>query len=148
MAHDLKLCRSGFRPNEADSPLTADSEAVLTVSIAFQRFELIAWRRAKEVQSLSRMDLRELSPSNSACVSSHLNERITRTVCCGQRKTPIQCEPLFRVAVRLIGIEPGVGYPDLGRRRRSQALHPRPGAGQHRSGLAAHLALGACGIRT
>ena len=120
----------------------------MTRSIAYQRFELIARRRAKEVQSLSRTDLRELSPSNGACVSLRLNERITQTVYYRQRKTPIQCEPLFRVAVRLIGLEPGVGYPGLGRRRRGQELHPPPGAEQHRSGLAAHLALGASGIRT
>ena len=65
IVHDLNLRRSCVRPNEADSPLVVDSDAVLTLSTAFQRFELIAWGRAKEVQSLSRMNLRKLSLRNA-----------------------------------------------------------------------------------
>ena len=34
---------------------------MLTLSIPLQCFELIAWRRAKEVESLGRMDLRKLA---------------------------------------------------------------------------------------
>ena len=78
MVYDLNIRRSCFRPNEADSPLIVDSNAVLTLSIAFQRFKLIAWRRAKEVKSLSGMYLCQLAlAAISACGLAFLSRYVS-----------------------------------------------------------------------
>jgi hypothetical protein len=39
-----------FAPAKANPPLVVDSDAVLSVAIAFEFFETIAWRHAKIVQ--------------------------------------------------------------------------------------------------
>jgi len=44
IVHDLDIARAArpFRPLETDSPLIIDADAVLTFSIAFQRFKSVS----------------------------------------------------------------------------------------------------------
>jgi hypothetical protein len=44
IVNDLYFCGSIYGPNEADSPLLIDSDAVLTLSIILQCFETVAGR--------------------------------------------------------------------------------------------------------
>jgi len=61
VVHDLNVCRANVSPYEADAPLIIDSYAVLTLSIVFQRFQMIARSCLQEGQCLRRVELRELA---------------------------------------------------------------------------------------
>jgi hypothetical protein len=55
--HFVSVART---PPEPDTPLVIDSNAVLTGSVAFQRFKPIARRDAQEIQGSRSMDLQQL----------------------------------------------------------------------------------------
>ncbi|WP_445083048.1 hypothetical protein [Candidatus Nitrotoga sp. BS] len=64
VVHDLNVGRANISPHEADAPLNIDSNAVLTLSIIFQRFQVIARRRLQKRQCLRRVQLGELTFRN------------------------------------------------------------------------------------
>ena len=59
--HYLDVDRAHIGPHEADSPLVIDANAVLSFSITFQRFQVVAGRRLHEIQRLGCIQLRQLS---------------------------------------------------------------------------------------
>ena len=64
VVHYLDLFRPAIVPNEANPVLVVDPDAVLTLPIAGQGLEVIAWERAEVVESLGRVELRELALRN------------------------------------------------------------------------------------
>ena len=58
---DLDVVGVAFRPPEADAPLIVDANAVLSLSIATERFQAVAWRRAQEIKGVSGVDQEQLS---------------------------------------------------------------------------------------
>lgn len=50
VVNDLLLPRSGVGPHEADAPLVADPDAVLTGPITLERFEPVTRRDAEDVR--------------------------------------------------------------------------------------------------
>lgn len=59
--NDLDLVRVTISPDEADAVLVVDPDAVLSSSIAGQRFEPIARERAQIPESARRVHLQQLS---------------------------------------------------------------------------------------
>jgi len=53
-----------IRPTKADSPLIVDTNAVLTRTITFERFKIIAGRRPQIINSTSDFKLSELASCN------------------------------------------------------------------------------------
>ena len=51
--HDLNLARAGrpFGPREANPPLVIDADAVLTLPVAFERFQPVAGQSCKVFQT-------------------------------------------------------------------------------------------------
>ena len=62
--HYLDVDRACVGPHKADSPLNVDPNAVLSFSVALQRFQVVARRRLHEIQRLGRIQLREFSLSD------------------------------------------------------------------------------------
>jgi hypothetical protein len=52
---DLDICGAAVRPDEADSKLIVDPDRILSLAIAGQSFEAIAWRRSQIAQVGSRI---------------------------------------------------------------------------------------------
>lgn len=52
---------SSRRPDETHTPLIVDANAVLTGSIALERFQAIARRRSQEIERQGSVQLRQLS---------------------------------------------------------------------------------------
>jgi predicted nucleic acid-binding protein len=61
--NDLNLNGVTILPNEADSPLIVDSNAVFSSTVALQLLEPIRWRNPKRIQIASRSKNFELSRS-------------------------------------------------------------------------------------
>jgi hypothetical protein len=59
--HNLDVDRACVGLHKADSPLNVDPNAVLSLSVTLQRFQVIARGRLHEIQRLSRIQLGELS---------------------------------------------------------------------------------------
>ena len=57
VVNDLSVGGATFCPDEAQSPLIVDADAVLTLPVLLQRFEAVTRRRAQEVQGLSSVKL-------------------------------------------------------------------------------------------
>jgi hypothetical protein len=67
VVHYLDLLGPAVVPDEADPILVIDPDAVLALPIAGEGFEVIARERAEVLESLRRVELRELAlrdPSN------------------------------------------------------------------------------------
>ena len=62
---NLDLFGPGVRPEETDSVLIVDSDAVLSGSIPGKGFQAVSRRRAKIAQLRGRIELIELSPGDS-----------------------------------------------------------------------------------
>lgn len=58
---DLHVGHALVGPHEAQPPLVVDADAVLALAVAAQRFQPVAGRAAQEVQSLRRVQLRQLA---------------------------------------------------------------------------------------
>jgi hypothetical protein len=61
VVHDLDLLRFAVFPDEADSILIVDTDAVLPPSITGQSLKVIPGKRAQVVESLGCVKLRELA---------------------------------------------------------------------------------------
>jgi hypothetical protein len=61
VVHNFNVNGTHVRPDEADAPLVIDTNTVLTLSIAFQRFKAIARRRLQEIEGLSCLQLGKLA---------------------------------------------------------------------------------------
>jgi hypothetical protein len=61
VVHDLDLLRVAVLPDETDSILIVDTDAVLPPSIPGQTLKVIPWKRAQVVESLGGVKLRELA---------------------------------------------------------------------------------------
>lgn len=59
--HDHDILRPTLGPDKADAPLIVDPDAVLSRSIAFERFQAIAWRGRQITQDLGVMQLSRLA---------------------------------------------------------------------------------------
>jgi len=68
IVNDLNVLRSCRGPAEADPPLVADADAVLTRTVTLECFESIPWWGTEEFQRCSRFELDELP-------GSHLTDR-------------------------------------------------------------------------
>jgi hypothetical protein len=67
VVHDLDVLRFAVLPHEADPILVIDPDAVLPPPITAKGLEVIARKRAQVIESLGRVQLRELAlcdPSN------------------------------------------------------------------------------------
>ena len=64
VVHDLNVRGPNFSPYEADAPLVIDADAVLTLSVVFQRLQVIPRWRLQEGQCLRRLKLGELTLGN------------------------------------------------------------------------------------
>lgn len=62
---DLDIERVGRAPDEADTPLLIDADAVLTSAIALERFEPVAWGHAKVGEGLGRIENYEFPKRNA-----------------------------------------------------------------------------------
>lgn len=77
---DLDFRRPGCGPDEAHPPLVVHSDAMLSLPITLERFEAVARRRTKELQSLRGMKLREL-PLGDASERSEPLDRLALEQC-------------------------------------------------------------------
>jgi hypothetical protein len=59
--HDFYVVGIAAAPNKADAPLLVDADAVLALSIALQRFQVITWRRPQIPQFDGDIQLPQLS---------------------------------------------------------------------------------------
>jgi hypothetical protein len=64
VVHDLDVLRFAVLPHEADSILVIDPDAVLPPPITAKGLEVIARKRAQVVESLGRVQLRQLALSD------------------------------------------------------------------------------------
>ena len=64
IVNDLHLLWSSIGPHEADPPLVVDPDAVLTGSIALERFKSVSWRDPEIVEPLRRPHLTKLAQRN------------------------------------------------------------------------------------
>ena len=83
---NLDPFRAGIRPNEADTPLIVDPNAVLSGPISLQRLKPIAWWHRQILQPPGLMDLEQLSLSRPLHILRQL-----------LRKSPVK--ECFRVAI-------------------------------------------------
>ena len=65
VVHDFHLIRISILPQEADTPLIVDPDAVLTLSIAAQRLQAIPGRNRQVTKLGCGMDLRQLPLSDA-----------------------------------------------------------------------------------
>jgi hypothetical protein len=73
---DLDVCWSGRCPNEADTPLIVDTDAVLAFAVALQLFEPVAGRDAQIVDGFSGIKEKQLSVGRSLQIwseSAHMH---------------------------------------------------------------------------
>ena len=61
IVNDFNVCGPEFSPYEANAPLIIDADAVLTLSIIFQRLKVVAGRGLQEGQCLRRVELRQFA---------------------------------------------------------------------------------------
>jgi hypothetical protein len=57
VVHDLGIGRSFCRPDQAHSKLIVDPDRVLSLAIARQRFQAVAWRRPKVAQIIRSVEI-------------------------------------------------------------------------------------------
>ena len=60
VVHDFDVFGSSRCPSKAEAELLIDSDAVLTLSVSFQRLEAVSWRNAEILQAPSDLELSEL----------------------------------------------------------------------------------------
>ena len=65
VVHDFDIFRAGGGPNEKYSSLPIDADAVLVGAVVFQRFQLVARRRAQELQRMRGIELGQLAYSRA-----------------------------------------------------------------------------------
>lgn len=69
--HYLDLSRPGIYPNEADTPLVVDPDAVLANPVALQRFQAVARRRTQVSQFGGSVEHQQLAGSDvENCIPS------------------------------------------------------------------------------
>jgi hypothetical protein len=68
VVHDLDVLRFAVLPHEADPILVIDPDAVLPPPITAKGLEVIARKRAQVVESLGRVQLRQLALSDASNV--------------------------------------------------------------------------------
>ena len=61
IVHDFHIVGIAVAPNKADAPLVVNADAVLSFSIAFQRFQVIAWWRLQIAKFGGDIQLPQLS---------------------------------------------------------------------------------------
>jgi hypothetical protein len=61
VVHDFDIFRAGGCPDETYAPLPIDADAVLAGAVVFQRFQLVARRRAQELQRMRGIELGQLA---------------------------------------------------------------------------------------
>jgi len=76
IVHNLDLVRVSVLPSKADAPLVVDANAVLTLSVAVQRFEPIARRDSQVLNSACSMQIKKLPPCLSLDRAKPRNEFI------------------------------------------------------------------------
>src|SRR2546427_8750331 len=64
--HNLHVRRTFLSPSEANAELVVYANAVLTLTFALQRLQVIARWRAQKIQSMSCIKLRQL-PNRDVC---------------------------------------------------------------------------------
>ncbi len=62
LVHDFHVFGTPVRPDETNSVLVVDPNAVLTISVAPQSLQAIAWRHPKILQPLYRFQDLQLAP--------------------------------------------------------------------------------------
>ncbi len=60
--HDLDIGHIAIFPSEANSPLIVDTNAVLPLPVAFERFKLIAGRLPEILKGSGAMQIEQLAP--------------------------------------------------------------------------------------
>jgi hypothetical protein len=60
--HDFDIVHIAVFPSEANPPLIVDTNAVLPLPVAFQRFELIAGRLPEVLKGSGAMQIEQLAP--------------------------------------------------------------------------------------
>jgi len=60
--HDFNIGHIASFPSEADSPLIVDTNAVLPLPVAFQRFKLIAGRLSEILKGSGTIQIEEFAP--------------------------------------------------------------------------------------
>jgi hypothetical protein len=58
--HNFHIAHIAIFPSEANSPLTIDANAVLPLTVAFQRFKLIAGRLPEILKGSDTMQIEQL----------------------------------------------------------------------------------------
>jgi hypothetical protein len=64
VVNDFNVPRVTIGPAKTDPVLVVDPDAVLAKSVALQHFQSVAWRRLKETEAGSRMQLGQLAPDD------------------------------------------------------------------------------------
>src|SRR5207249_3867070 len=85
IVHNLDLMRVSVLPSKADAPLVVDANAVLTLSVAVQRFGPIARRDAQVANRACSMQIQKLPPFFGAPVgstSASTAESVLRSIRC------------------------------------------------------------------
>ncbi len=62
--HYLDISRTYFGPYKADSPLIVNANAMLTLSVTLQSFQMVSGRGLHEIQRLSSIQLRQFPLSH------------------------------------------------------------------------------------
>ena len=92
---DLNVARAFDAPDEANSPLLVNTNAVLTLPVALQSLKVVAWRRFQKFNRCSSRQLRQLSFSKALktaepfrlsgfeqrlriCIFAYLNDWVVR----------------------------------------------------------------------
>ncbi len=87
IVNNFDILRAHIYPAKTQLELIVDPNAVLSVSVAFEGFESVAWRNSKVIEPLRNLDLTDLPSRNcldrlircpraKAFVSVHRNDRI------------------------------------------------------------------------
>jgi len=77
VVNDLNLRSIAVPPNETDSPLIVDSNAVLSRSVALQLLKPVRWRNPKRIQATRRRENFELSRSQALNIPSQPSRKPT-----------------------------------------------------------------------
>ncbi len=60
--NNLHVVDVTFYPTETNTPLVVDADAVLPLTIALQRLQVIAWRNPQIVEHSGAMEVEQLAP--------------------------------------------------------------------------------------
>jgi hypothetical protein len=65
IVNNLNVVGVTASPEETDAPPVIDADAVLTPTVAFERFQAVTWRNQQVLKGSSAVEIQQLSPRDS-----------------------------------------------------------------------------------